>query len=599
MSVRYWLAWGATLLCELSTSASPNLTRPVQKVCIGILAKRGLERCREKWSPTAEYLTATVPGFTFEVRPLEHHEVVAAVARGELDFVLANPYLYVEVERLHGATRIATLNNLHGGEALAVYAGVVFCRTDRADIQSLSDVQSKSLMGVAEWSFGGWQMAWRELLLAGIDPRRDLARLEFGGTHDAVVHAVCNGEVDVGTVRADTLPRMALEGVIHPQQLRVLALQSGAPQLPFARSTRVYPEWPFAKTAATSDELAQKVAIALLQMPADAQAARAARCAGWVVAQNYRSVHECLMELHLGPYRQLGEVSLTDIVARYWPWLVAIAAVLLAAVAVSIYIEQLNRRLRQAVAEYQGELEERTRAEQALRKSEQLRAASEKLAALGRLAAGVAHEINNPLTGVLTFAHLLRDRAERDPQDRQDLEVVIRETTRASQIVRNLLDFARERPPTKGPLDINEVVERSVRLIRNQKSFRKIEIVLDLAADLPVVHGDVNQLEQVMLNLAINACEAMPEGGKLSIGTTTANGRIRLQVADTGHGIKPTDLEHIFEPFFSTKPVGKGTGLGLSVSYGIVQEHGGELEVDSQEGRGTTFTVAIPVATTI
>jgi two-component system NtrC family sensor kinase len=219
---------------------------------------------------------------------------------------------------------------------------------------------------------------------------------------------------------------------------------------------------------------------------------------------------------------------------------------------------------------------------------------SEKLASIGRLAAGVAHEINNPLTGVLTFAHLMHDKANMDDQDRQDLELIIHETTRAADIVRGLLDFARERAAIKEPLEINEVIRRTVKLIRNQKLFERIVIQENLADGLPDVDGDMNQLQQVFLNLSLNACEAMPGGGTLTITSTAADGKVLVKLADTGCGIKKEHFDRIFEPFFSTKPVGKGTGLGLSVSYGIIQQHGGALELESEDGQGTTFTIILP-----
>ncbi len=219
---------------------------------------------------------------------------------------------------------------------------------------------------------------------------------------------------------------------------------------------------------------------------------------------------------------------------------------------------------------------------------------SEKLASIGRLAAGVAHEINNPLTGVLTFAHLLREKSNLDDQDRQDLDLIIHETTRAADIVKGLLDFARERPARKEPLAINEVVARTVRLIRNQKAFDRIRIIDQLVEDLPEVNGDMNQLQQVLLNLSLNACEAMPDGGALTIATSSRDDKVFVRLTDTGCGIKAEHLDKIFEPFYTTKPVGQGTGLGLSVSYGIIEQHGGTMEVDSREGEGTTFSIALP-----
>ena len=221
---------------------------------------------------------------------------------------------------------------------------------------------------------------------------------------------------------------------------------------------------------------------------------------------------------------------------------------------------------------------------------------SEKLASIGRLAAGVAHEINNPLTGVLTFAHLLRLKENMTEQDRQDLDLIIHETTRAAEIVRGLLDFARERPPVKELLDINEVVGQTLRLIRSQKPVKQVVVVEDLAADLPKVDADMNQLQQVLVNLSLNACEAMPDGGTLLITTLAEHGKVLVKLTDTGCGIKKEHLDRIFDPFFSTKPVGKGTGLGLSVSYGIIQQHGGSIEVESEEGRGSTFTIVLPAA---
>jgi len=219
---------------------------------------------------------------------------------------------------------------------------------------------------------------------------------------------------------------------------------------------------------------------------------------------------------------------------------------------------------------------------------------SEKLASIGRLAAGVAHEINNPLTGVLTFAHLLRQKENMTDQDLQDLDLIIHETTRAAEIVRGLLDFARERPAVKEPIDVNQAIRQTVRLIRSQKQFAQINIQEQLTASLPEVDGDMNQLQQVLLNLALNACEAMPDGGILTISTSAEEDKVFVKVTDTGAGIKKEHLDKIFEPFFSTKPVGKGTGLGLSVTYGIIQQHAGMLEVASEESQGTTFTIILP-----
>jgi signal transduction histidine kinase/ABC-type phosphate/phosphonate transport system substrate-binding protein len=567
------------------------------RVRIGVLAKRGPERCLEKWAPTAEYLTAEIPGCSFAIEPLAHNQVGPAVERGEIEFILTSPSSYVELERLYDVSRIVTLKNLHLGKAYTVYAAVIFRKSGRDQIRDLGDLKGRSLMAVDEESFGGWQMAWREFAEYGIDPGRDFSELQFGGTHDAVVYAVQEGKVDAGTVRADTLERMAMEGKIRLEDFQAIHEQHGARvDLPFPCSTRVYPEWPLAKAEQTSDGLAEKVAVALERMSPESPAARAARCAGWTIPHSYQSVHDCLKELRIGPYKDYGQVTGAAVIRQYWPWFVAAAGLLVVAGAVSVHVTRLNRRLQHAFAEYAKELAEREQAERSLRKREQLHLESEKLAAVGRLAAGVAHEINNPLTTVLTFSHLLREKEGLSDEDKEDLDLVIQETTRASEIVRGLLDFARERPALREPLNLNDVVSRTIPLLASQKAFQRITVCERLQEGLPAVEGDMNRLQQVLLNLSLNACEAMQAGGTLTISTSARGGNVLLRVTDTGCGIKEEHLDHIFEPFFSTKAVGKGTGLGLSVSYGIVQRHGGTLEVESELGKGTTFIVILPCA---
>ncbi|MBN2293681.1 MAG: PhnD/SsuA/transferrin family substrate-binding protein [Pirellulales bacterium] len=590
---------GRVVLVLAVLLASPGLVSatPVEfkPVGIGVLAKRGTQQCLEQWEPTAKYLTKEIPGYTFRIIPLAYDEVAPAVAQGKLDFILANPSLYIELEQLSGVSRLVTLKNLCLGNGYTVYAGVIFCKACRDDIQQFVDLKGKTFIAVEEDSFGGWQMAWRELHKQGIDPYRDFASLRFGKTHDAAVEAVRDDKVDAGTVRSDTLERMAAEGKIRLDEFRVLHKDEGGNViLPFLHSTRTYPEWPLAKTRQTSDELAQKVAIALMQMPSDSPAAKSAQIAGWAIPQNYQPVDDCLKDLRIGPYKDYGKMTFGRAVRRYWPWWVGLLVLLTVATGMAVYVMRLNRGLELAVSQYRKELVERIRAEEALQKSEQLRATTEKLAAIGRLAAGVAHEINNPLTGVLTFSHLLREKEDLDVQDREDLDLIIRETTRASNIVHNLLDFARERPTEKQVLDVNEVVRWTIHLLGNQEAFQNIRVFEDFEENLPGVDADENQVQQVLVNLMLNACAAMPNGGTLTLSTTFRDGKVHIAVADTGTGIKREHIERIFDPFFSTKGVGKGTGLGLSVSYGLVHQHGGTLEVESQEGLGSTFTVILP-----
>jgi two-component system NtrC family sensor kinase len=221
---------------------------------------------------------------------------------------------------------------------------------------------------------------------------------------------------------------------------------------------------------------------------------------------------------------------------------------------------------------------------------------SEKLASLGELVAGIAHEINNPLTGILVFSSLISNDSRLDPALKSDLSTVIQETERCATIVRGLLDFSRESVPQKTWTSLNEILDASLALVKNQAQFQNITIALNYSPELPTILADPHQLEQVFINILLNASHAMSDGGTLRIMTDMAgksNGVV-VKIADTGCGIPEENLSRIFDPFFTTKET-SGTGLGLSVSYGIINSHGGNIEVESTVGVGSTFTIHLPI----
>jgi two-component system NtrC family sensor kinase len=227
---------------------------------------------------------------------------------------------------------------------------------------------------------------------------------------------------------------------------------------------------------------------------------------------------------------------------------------------------------------------------------------SNKMASVGRLAAGIAHEINNPLTGVLTFSSLLLRDAPEGSELHEGLTTIVSETKRCRDIVKELLNFSRQVPPHKTLLDLNEVVEKALDIVDHQFTVNNIEITRGLAPNLPAVKADANKLGQVLLNLLVNASDAVePGSGEVFVGTQTidANGKaaVELKVSDNGSGISPEHQAQVFEPFFTTKD--NGTGLGLAVVWGIVTEHEGTIRVSSRPGRGTTFTVRLPAATAL
>lgn len=267
-----------------------------------------------------------------------------------------------------------------------------------------------------------------------------------------------------------------------------------------------------------------------------------------------------------------------------------------------------------ALRNSQDELREwgRTLEEKVERRTHELRIAEaeaargEKLASVGLLAAGIAHELNSPLTGILTFAHLLRQKTPDGSPDAEDLDLVIRETKRCAAIIRRLLDFAREKKPEKNYADLNALIAETVRLVERPAHLRDIEITLSLAGELPPVWIDADLIKQVLMNLLVNAQHAIEEQGSITVQTARAGARppepgaapvdmVSFSVIDTGCGIPEQNMQRIFDPFFTSKDVGKGTGLGLSVSHGIIKAHGGDIEVQSRVGEGSTFRVYLPV----
>ena len=227
----------------------------------------------------------------------------------------------------------------------------------------------------------------------------------------------------------------------------------------------------------------------------------------------------------------------------------------------------------------------------------------DKMLALGRLAASVVHEINNPLSGILNYIRLMirvLNRGDLDEAQREKfsgyLDLVEKETDRCSRIVSGLLTFSRKSPPAFGSVDVEDLVNRCILLSRHKLELSHIELVTDIAQNIPPVSGDYNQLQQCILNLVFNAIDAMPDGGRLTISgrCDPSAAQAVISIQDTGNGIAEKDLPHIFEPFFTTKKEGYGVGLGLSTVFGILQHHGGSITVENRPGKGATFHLRIP-----
>jgi len=684
-------------------------------VRIGVLSHRGYETTVRDWSPTADYLTERIPGHRFEIVPLDFEEVDPAVRFGEVDFLLVNPGIYVNMEVKYRVSRIATLDNLVGSAPHNVFGGVLFTRHDRKDINRLEDLRGKGLMAVDETSLGGFQMAWRELNAVGLDPYRDTSRLEFGGIHDRVVLAVLEGRIDVGTVRTNILERMASAGQIDLRDFRIISPRLHT-EFPFARSTRLYPEWPFSKLQHTPNPLAQKVAVALLSMPKSHQAAQKGNYAGWTVPLDYQQVHELFEELHLPPYGQPGRFTLADAVRKYWYWMVSGLAFLLFMIFMTTWVVRLNRALARSkshlerqhelilnsvadgiygvslegkttfvnrameeitgwdsdelIGANQHEVLHHTRGDGTAHPSEECpvyltfrdnkprfvdedlfwkkdktsfpveysstpirdgvgktigsvvvfrdiseskRAKEEarqhqlelshvaRLSTMGEMASGIAHEINQPLTAIATNAHACIRMMESGHQlDRcaDVMEKIGTQAERAGEIIRQLRQFVRKEEPVRVRVDINDLIRKVLVLIKPEIERGGVRLRQDLDRSVGKVMVQRIQIEQVIVNLVLNAIEAMSEVEEedrlLVIGSRSGEGKtVEVSVSDTGPGLDGSIRDQLFNPFVTTKP--KGMGLGLSISLGIIEAHDGNLYLDSAPGEGAVFRFALPV----
>jgi len=364
----------AVLLCVLA--AFPVIAESeIQKqaVTIGVLAFRGHDHAMQRWQPVASFLNNTLQKYDFKIIPLNLEQMRKATSSGELDFILTNPGNYVLLESRYGVSRIATLKRHWQGRTYSQYGAVIFTRRDHKSIKQLSDLKSHSLMVVNNHAFGGFQMAWRELKQAGIDPFKDLSQLHYNGfPQDNIVRSVLAGDVDAGTVRTGLLENLASKGKINLDEVQVLHNRSDVKQFPFIVSTHLYPEWPFAKLSHTPDHMAREIVVALFSADLDEfQLSDAARIS-WTIPMDYSEVHELMRELSIGPYLPDTSISLSHLIDVYGKWMLAIMLLVVGLSLLSAYVLRVNRRLLEAKHLLTGEVRERRDAESRLEENRQL-----------------------------------------------------------------------------------------------------------------------------------------------------------------------------------------------------------------------------------
>ncbi len=287
------------LICCAVFCANACLAGEVLK--IGVLAKRGPVKALQMWNATGEHLSRALGDKKIKIIPLDFEAVDPAIKNSDVDFFLVNSSMFITAKIKYGASAIATMVNSRNGNPLTSFGGVIITSAENEKINTLADLKGKRFMAVKETSFGGWQMAFKEIIDSGIDPEKDFAELIFIGNHDNVALAVQNEAVDAGTLRTDTLERMQVEGIIDMEDLKVIAKKDHV-GFPFVCSTKLYPEWPLAKVKSTSDKIAQEVVSALKLLKSSDRAAKDAKIVGWVDPLDYSPVEELQKALKVGAY---------------------------------------------------------------------------------------------------------------------------------------------------------------------------------------------------------------------------------------------------------------------------------------------------------
>lgn len=558
---------------------------------IGVLAKRGSDITYKKWNPTAQYLSQEIEGKTFEIVPLPFDQIFSAVQNREIDFILANPGFYVELEYKYGVQRIVTLINKHlSGVTQKEFGGVLFTHIDnQKKYNVIKDLIHTSIAAVDEKSLGGWQMAWRELVENDINIKNDLKSLVFKGTHDKVVYAVLNKEVDVGTVRTDTLERMAIEKKIDLKQFHIIAPQEYY-NFPFFISTKLYPEWPIAKLQHTSDALSKEVAIALMKLKDDDIALTSASISGWTTPLNYQPVHECFKTLKIPPYYK--DINFLDVLNGYWEWIVFYLFLAFSGISVLVYQIRLTKHLKDT----QEELVQ-----------------TEKMASLGRLVAGVAHEINTPIgVGVTAASHLHHETEQFNKEylnenvtqsafesyiqtSLQSSEMILANLSRASDLIQSFKQISVDQTSDETRLfNLKEYIENVINSLKPtfKGTAHTIELICDENIFLESNPGIFSQIfSNMIINSVIHGFEHKRDG-HITITVTENAHNLNITYKDNGQGMIKENLAKIFDPFFTTRRDKGGSGLGTHIIYNLVtQSLHGKIKAESELGEGLIFTI--------
>lgn len=575
------------LLCLLAGAIHPAESATAEKplVRIGILAYRGPVESVESWTSLAAYLGKAIPGYRFEQIQLDGSNLRDAVRNRRLDFVLANPGIYVSLAAEYGIQRIATVAPPEALSTERSIGSAVVARRDRTDLTALADLRHKRIAAVAPDAFGGYLAAAREFHHAGIELESGDAEISFAGPpQQRALEAVRTGNADAAIVRTCLIEQLAAKSMIDAGDFKILSRRE-EPDFNCATSTPLYPDWPFAVTRKGDRELAKAVTVALLSMPP------AANGLTWGVPADYQSVHDLYQEQMTGPYAGLAATTVRGLLKRYRPYVFLVFAIVLGFLAHVVRVEYLVSRRTTELRES----EERARMLQ--REAEHMA----RLSILGEMAGTLAHEINQPLATISTYAQSMQRRQAAGHLDAAQISEATAEIAdqaeRAGGVVRRIRSFGRKYVGAREAKPLADTVREAVKLFGGMLPALPPVVIDDQLPAGTLADADHLQLQQVVLNLLKNAADAMaelpPAERRISVHCERSESRLHVCVADRGPAVPPQTLAHLFEPFFTTKT--DGLGLGLAICKSIAEAHGGRLSVEACDPPpGLVFCLTLP-----
>ncbi len=584
------------------------------EIKVALRAHSGVEEGIKQWQATIDHLNTKIPEHHFTLHPFESISGLnQAISRKEYDFCINNPSSFIKHKIDYGITPLATLVNKRQGKGYTRFGSVIFTRADRTDINSLKDLKNKSFIAVEELAFGGWRVAWDELLKYNINPFKDFKSMIFaGGMQQNVVFSVRDGSADAGSVRTDMLERLNASGKINIQDFKVIG-QKQTKEFPFLHSTDLYPEWVFSTARPVSSELKTQVVSTLFSIKNNSNAALTGKYIGWISPLDYSPVENLLKRLHVGPYHIATMSSFERLKSQYALPILFLSLAFIFLTILILFILRQNNRIRQAKKLLQQEIVSRQELERQLMHIQ-------KMESLGQLTGGIAHDFNNMLASMLGYTELSigLEIARSDRKLQKYLNQVLNTGDRAKNLISQMLAFSRTEDPSNKTetLLMADIIEDARKLLR---PLLPSTISFQIKDNTEKLYVKVNRvmLDQVLMNICLNAKDAMK--GSIGTGTITISTNIQsydltqcnschqnisgtyvvIEIKDNGTGMDSDCQKRLFEPFFTTKGVGKGTGMGLSMVHGIIHEHSGHLIVESEINSGTTIKILLPEASGI